>query len=87
MFSVFSQLSWIPDDLNSDALELFNKTNVQQFLSENPNLKEYTFLKNSDAHFINQVGEFFSVFNLNELSFDEIRKAIRKQEGRFVQIS
>ena len=85
MFSVFSQLNWIPDDLKTDGLELFHKTDLNQFQLKHPNLKDNTFIKKFRFSF-SETSKTFSVFNIYELTFDEIRKALHKQEGRFVQV-
>jgi uncharacterized protein (TIGR00375 family) len=47
-------------------------------------LDRYTFLTNSDAHSLAKIGREYNVLQLAEPSFDELRKALAKQEGRSV---
>jgi PHP family Zn ribbon phosphoesterase len=82
--SLLSQLAFIPEDLNADALEIDKKKSVQELLEKHPQVKEYTLLKNSDSHQIDMVGKAFSEFSINELNFNEIRMALRNEKGRKV---
>lgn len=84
MYSLISQLGFVPPDLKYDALELFRKTDPEKFLVSHAYLKSPTFVKNSDAHFVDQIGETCTVYRLAEPSFDELRKALRGEEGRGV---
>jgi uncharacterized protein (TIGR00375 family) len=47
-------------------------------------LDRYPFLTNSDAHSLAKIGREYNVLQLAEPSFDELRKALAKQEGRGV---
>ena len=84
--SVLSQLGWIPEGLRADALELYNRSNKKDFLEKNPGLDQYSFVINSDAHLLRQIGEYYSIMTLKKRSFDEITKALRKEDGRKVQM-
>ena len=38
--------------------------------------KEITLIRNSDAHYLQQIGEIYTVFNMQEVSFAEIKSAL-----------
>lgn len=79
---IFNQLGFFPEDLNADAVEIFRNTNRQQFYSEHPELDKYQLLKNSDAHYIEDIGRVSSKFLLQTRSFGEFKMALKAQEGR-----
>jgi 3',5'-nucleoside bisphosphate phosphatase len=82
--SLISQLGFIPSGLKADALELSRHISKKEFLGSNPYLKDYTFLHSSDAHFTEDIGIAPSVFQLQEISFAEIRMALVNEGGRKV---
>ena len=84
--SVISQLGFIPFDLNIDALELTRHISKEAFLKKNAYLKDKTFIKSSDAHCIDLVGEIYTEFIMKEASFNEVKMALRNQEGRKVNL-
>jgi PHP family Zn ribbon phosphoesterase len=85
-FGLISQLGFVPEGINADALEIFNRTNILEFLQVNNQLADFTFLKDSDAHYIDNVGSFSSTFLMEQPTFAEIRKALKKEDGRKVEI-
>ena len=84
--SVISQLGFVPFDLNVDALEITRHISKEFFLEKNTYLKDKTFIKSSDAHCIDLVGEVFTEFLLKEASFNEVKMALRNEEGRTVNL-
>jgi PHP family Zn ribbon phosphoesterase len=83
-FSIPSQLGFIPFDLNTDAVEISPNTTQEAYMSKNKYLKQKTFIQSSDAHYPNQIGSSYCCFNIENLSFDEIRLALRHEQGRGV---
>ena len=83
---ILSQLGFIPAGLKCDALGLSkhsSKKDVeQQYVLQNKN----TLIRNSDAHYMEQIGEIYSVFNMKKVSFTEIKMALNQQNERFVEI-
>lgn len=75
-YSITSQLGFVPPDLIYDAIELSKHTTVDKFLSVNPFIKETQFIRSSDAHFIEQVGSITSTFEMENLCFSDLKKAI-----------
>jgi len=84
--SIISQLGFIPFDLNVDALEITRHISKESFLEKNAYLKDKTFIKSSDAHSIDLVGEVYTKFQMMEASFNEVKMALRNEEGRFVDL-
>lgn len=83
-YSLISQLGFVPPDLVFDALEIFRKTSPADILSKYSYLKNPTLIKNSDAHFIDQVGEVFTTYLLENPTFSELAKALKCEDGRRV---
>ncbi|TRX64297.1 PHP domain-containing protein [Carboxylicivirga sp. M1479] len=83
-FSIYSQLGFMPFDIKPDAIGMSARVNVDEMLGKHPELKKLTVLRSSDAHFPDQIGSHYSIVELAEASFDELRKALRKQDGRKV---
>lgn len=83
---IFGQLGFIPPRLKFDALGIsknISKKHAQQHYNI---LTDITLIRNSDAHFVNQIGEIYSEFYLAEISFEEIRMALNWKNGRHVEI-
>jgi PHP family Zn ribbon phosphoesterase len=85
-YGLISQLGFVPNGIKADALEIFNRTPIQQFLLENPKLTDFSYVRDSDSHFISNVGTFFSTFHLKEASFAEIKRAFIREDGRKVVV-
>jgi PHP family Zn ribbon phosphoesterase len=83
-FSIPSQLGFIPFDLNVDAVELSPHTTKADYLKKNKYLEKKTFIQSSDSHYPQQIATAICWFQLNHISFDEIRMALRKENGRDV---
>ena len=84
--SVISQLGFIPDDLMFDALELSKHISREEFISKNKYLKEKVFIKSSDAHLPELIGETTTIFVMEALNFEEIKKALHNIDNRTVII-
>lgn len=84
--SLMSQLGFIPPDIKADALELSKHVTKEAFLKKNAYLKRFPFTQSSDAHFLHLIGETYCIFHMNELSFNEFRKTIKGEDGRFIEM-
>ncbi|ADE56811.1 MAG: PHP domain-containing protein [Aminobacterium colombiense] len=84
-FSYTAVLGPIPSSFPADALEISwrcSSEEVEVFREEYP---EWTFIRSSDSHWLRSLCvENCSVLLLAEPTFDEIAKAIRKEDGRCV---
>jgi len=83
-YSLISQLGFIPPDMKFDALELSKHMDTETFLKAWPYLKEATFLRSSDAHQPEFIGESFTRLKMKNTDFSEFRMALRKEGGREV---
>lgn len=83
--SLMSQLGFIPPDIKADALEISKHVKKEDFLKKFAYLKKFMFTKSSDAHFVHIIGEVHCVLNMYDLTFDEFRKTLRGEDGRFIE--
>jgi len=84
--SIISQLGFIPMDLAVDALEISSNTSKTAYLMKQGYLKNYTFIQNSDAHILEDIGKKVTTFELEEPTFPEIIMALRGIDGRKVSV-
>ena len=75
-FSIISQLGFIPEDLELDALEVSKKTSIPEYAGRFP------ILFSSDAHYLQDIGKNFNLFLIEEPTIKEIKMAFREEEGR-----
>ena len=83
---IFAQLGFIPENLRFDALGISKHISVSQVRKEYVIKNEITLIRNSDAHFLHQIGQSFSVFNIEKPSFSEIKMALNQLDNRFVEV-
>jgi PHP family Zn ribbon phosphoesterase len=83
---IIMQLGFIQDNLNPDAIEIWNIYPKAGFISKYPEYCDYTLLKNSDAHNLDQIGARYCEFYSESPTLDEIKKALRQEDGREVRI-
>jgi len=83
---VLSQLGFIPFDLEVDSLEVSKRCDLQSFVAENKYLTRYNYIHSSDAHYPEDFAKTACDFYLESLSFSEIKKALRGEDGRYVKI-
>lgn len=86
MYSLTSQLGFIPPDLNFDALEIFRTTKPEEFNLKHKYLPKSTLIKNSDAHYPMQIGTTYTEYQLSEPTFNELRFAFCLEQGRSVAL-
>ena len=84
--SLYSQLGFFPPELKVEALQiskLANEKIVREEFNINP---EITLVKFSDAHYPDDLGKTYTIFEMEEPTFAEIRKALLRKDGRNVRI-
>lgn len=84
--SILSQLGFMPPDLKADALEISRHTNAEEFDKQQALGRKYTFLKSSDAHYVNDIGRAYSEMWLAAPTFSEVKMALANENGRYVKI-
>ena len=83
-FSVISQLGFIPETLKFDALELSSNVGDAEARSRFVAYGDNTFIRNSDAHELQDLGKNTSEYMLDHPSFREIQMALGNLAGRLV---
>ncbi|MDR1346607.1 MAG: PHP domain-containing protein [Bacteroidales bacterium] len=82
--SVLSQLGFIPPDLQYEAIELSAHGKREDILQNHPYLAQKSMIRSSDAHQPDLVGTTCCYFHIPTRNFEEIRKALLREEGRYV---
>lgn len=73
-FSITSQLGFMPEDLEADAVEITGKEINTGFAA----------VKNSDAHYPDQIGRRYTTYSLEEPTFEELALALGNKNGRHI---
>lgn len=79
-FSIISQLGFIPDNLELDAMEISPHITVEEANKRFKNI--YPITCSSDAHYPNDIGKSFTTFLLEDGTVDEIKMALKNKDGR-----
>lgn len=79
VFSILSQLGFIPGDIEFDALEISYHTKRQKAEAVFGEYKSTAWITSSDAHHLADIGRRTTSFFLEELSFEEIKMAFKGQ--------
>ncbi len=80
--SIYSQLGFLPEGLNADALEVSGKSTPEQFGALHPEIYRFPILRSSDAHFPENIGMVMTNLFLEKRSFSEVSLALRGEKGR-----
>jgi hypothetical protein len=83
-YGLYSQLGFLPPDLDLDGLEISRRCKLEEFIGRHPELRNKAILRSSDAHFIQEIGQGWTEFNLADLSVKEIDKALHGLENRSI---
>jgi len=85
--SIYSQLGFLPPDLNADALEISKTADIGDFVKQHSETSRFSLIQNSDAHYPEDIGSAFTAFYINEPSFAEIRMALKGENERKIVLS
>jgi len=85
-YGLLSQLGFVPQGLKAEALEISRHTNPEEFDRQQGLNGKYSFLKNSDAHYLNDIGRAYTEMWLQKPTFSEIKMALANENGRYVKI-
>lgn len=84
--SLYSQLGFFPPELKVDALQI-SKLAKEMAVHEKYKIDtEIMLVQFSDAHYPDDLGKTFTLFEMEEPSFGELRKALLREDGRNVRI-
>ena len=84
--SILSQLGFFPPALKYDAIELYFHGRHEDLIKQHTIMSRVPLIRSSDSHYLNQIGKTHTGFMIEELSFDEIRLALKGEGGRAVII-
>jgi PHP family Zn ribbon phosphoesterase len=83
-FSVLSQLGFIDEKTNFDALEITPATGFTRARAKYRELSNYSFIMSSDAHYLKDIGVAATRIVLQEPTFAELKMALAGQNGRHI---
>ena len=78
-FSLISQLGFIDSSLMLDGIEFNDSSRYQLLLQQHSYLREYTQYAASDAHYPEQIGTQYAIWQTEALSFENLRMAFEKE--------
>ncbi|NOY39560.1 MAG: PHP domain-containing protein [Nitrospirae bacterium] len=84
-FSILTQLGFIHDSLEFDALEMSFRTDRERALKMFGIYERYPWITSSDAHHVSDIGRAATEFIMKEPSFEELVLALSGKEGREVR--
>lgn len=85
-FSIISQLGFIPEGLDIDALEVSPLSSVEEVHTTFPQVDGFPFVTFSDAHYLEDIGKRYTFFLMEEVSTEEIKRALLNRDGRTVEV-
>ena len=84
--SLFSQLGFIPEGLDVDALEVAVVENRARMMKRYPRATACTFVCGSDAHYVEDIASRKTTLMMEKADFQEIRMALAGESGRWVEL-
>ena len=79
-FSVISQLGFIPEDLNYDALEVSPNTGLEKAKTIYKEYSDkYNFVTGSDSHWLDNIGKVYTEFEGIDNSFSSFASFLKKK--------
>jgi hypothetical protein len=87
-YSVLGQLGFIPEDLELDGLEVSRNGSPETLFESVPGLEKRAMglVTSSDAHELEDIGAATTWFTLESPRIEELRLALRGEQGRRVEI-
>ncbi len=76
MYSIISQLGFIPPGLSVDALEIVDVAKKEMMIQTYSLPRDITFITSSDAHHPHQIGMRFTELDMKEATFEEFREIL-----------
>ncbi len=81
-YSILSQLGFIPDDVELDALEISSRGNTETWRARLEISNRWPFIKSSDAHRLEEIGQSMTTFMIEAPTLEEIRKGLKFLDSR-----
>jgi PHP family Zn ribbon phosphoesterase len=83
-FSLLGQLGFIPEGMPLDGLEISPRTSEEEARGRFQSYRRFSFVRSSDAHYLDDIGKSFTHFLLEKTTSEEVKMALHRQEGRKV---
>lgn len=83
-YSILGQLALIPENLPLDALEISSRIDAGQAQHLFPQISTHPVITSSDAHNLDEIGRAVTMFQVERPTIDEMRRALRNEDGRRV---
>jgi PHP family Zn ribbon phosphoesterase len=83
-FSLLGQLGFIPEGLALDGLEISPRTPREEAQERFHAYSRFSFVRFSDAHFLEDIGTNITHFLLEKTSLEEVKMALHHRGGRRV---
>lgn len=80
--SVTSQLGFLPPDSKVDGIGITANCDIKTFLTKYSSFANNTIIRNSDAHYLKEMGSGSSFAKLKAPTFAELKKAFAREGGR-----
>ena len=84
--SIMSQLAFFPVHLDCDAIEVSFAAIQKEYMDSHPELSSFPVIRNSDAHYIENIGRKSTSFKMEEATFTELKKALASEKGRKINV-
>ncbi len=85
-FSIISQLGFIREGLPLDGIEFSKHTSYAKGCALfSDYCKSYPVLRNSDAHFLEDIGAAYTILDMQAPTFNEFKKALIGENGRSIR--
>ncbi len=78
---LLATLGFLPDELRGCPLELSRGTSPEEALAAHPGLAGLRLIRNSDAHYLADLGRAYTVYRVDEASIGAVYRAA--QDGRY----
>lgn len=85
--SIISQLGFIPLNLPIEAVEVSLNCVMDELIRENPEVAQFSIVRFSDAHYLDEIGRQTTDFFLQSPTVSELKMAFKNSNGRKVQIA
>jgi predicted metal-dependent phosphoesterase TrpH len=82
-FGLLGQLGFLPEGLRLDALEVSSRVSHREW---NAKWKDHAVITSSDAHRLTDIGRGSTTFLLESPSFEELAKALARDDGRRILV-
>lgn len=85
-FSIIGQLGFIPDEVKLDGLEVSPRNSLEEVKTRLPQVNDFPIVSFSDAHYLEDIGKAHTSFFIENVSIDELSKALLNRDGRKVVV-